>query len=361
MTMMIAGTDVPAVEGLARPDGNKIFANMGDHFEINANDKKGLMQQIGYLLNNYGNGKLAESRVSGREKAAQVAERNQALAEAYQDRTGNDFELIGEVVTDQIIETSERQGFARTILGVRPLGKGEDAKIPVRKRDVVAFMATVDSKITTQEIRQAYLYPPLFSVDAYIVIEEGDIQGAPFDLLDAKYQDGLIAMMVREDRILRDLMLAAAPLFNDRVFFGNFNPASLAQMQTQVSSWGAPAANLLIAYDLWQDIISNNDFVNWFDPVHQHELILEGRLGTLLGMQVLTDGFRYEQLRVLEQGEAFVTAPPGNLGVILEQTPPEAKAIDLAVVGQAARGWFIHSGEGMIIGNARAVCFGQRV
>jgi len=370
--MVLAGTDVPAVEGTlggqvtaaGTPSfsSSPLFASQGNgHFEINASSKKDLMGQIGFLLNQYGNGKIANARTSQKEAALQVAERNQIVADAFRDRSGEDFQLLGEVVTDQIIETSERQGFARTLLGVRPLGKGEDAKVPVRKRDAMAFMATVDSKVTAQEIRQAYLYPPLFSIDAYIVIEEGDIQGAPFDLLDAKYQDGLIAMMVREDRILRDLMLAAAPLFNDRVFFGNFNPASLAQMQNQVSSWGAPAANLLIAYDLWQDIISNNDFVNWFDPVHQHELILEGRLGTLLGMQVLTDGFRYEQLRVLEQGEAFVTAPPGNLGMLLEQTPPEAKAIDLAVIGQAARGWFIHSGEGMVVGNARAICFGQRV
>jgi hypothetical protein len=368
--LTLAGTDIPAVEGMhggqrtaaGTPSfsTSPLFAKHGEGFEINAGSKKDLLQQIGFMLDQYG-GKLANSRPTGREAAAEVARRNQVVAEAFYDKSGDEFQLLGEVVTDQIVETAERQGFARTILGVRPLGKGEDAKIPVRKRDVVAFMATVDSKITTQEIRQGYLYPPLFSVDAYIVIEEGDIQGAPFDLLDAKFQDGLIAMMVREDRILRDLLLAAAPLFNDRVFFGNFNPASLAQMQNQVSSWGTPASNLLIAYDLWQDIIANNDFVNWFDPVHQHELILEGRLGTLLGMQVLTDGLRYDQLRVLEQGEAFVTAAPGYLGVILEQTPPEAKAIDLAVIGQPARGWFIHSGEGMIVGNARAVCFGQRV
>jgi len=358
--MLIPGTDVPAVEGLRRDGGEKFYASTANGFEINASSKKDFMLQVASLLDQFG-GATRRHASTGREAAAKMAQNNQELAAAYHDRSGDTFQLLGEVVTDQIVETSERQGFARTILGVRPLGKGEDAKVPVRKRDVYAFMATVDSKTTAQEIRQPYLYPPIFGIDAYIIIEEADIQGAPFDLLDAKYQDGLIAMMVREDLILRQLMLDAAPLFNDRVFFGNFNPASLAQMQNQVSSWGAPAANLLIAYDLWQDIISNNDFVNWFDPVHQHELILEGRLGTLLGMQILTDGFRYDSLRVLQQGEAFVTAAPGNLGVIIEQTPPEAKAIDLAVLGQAARGWFIHAGEGMIVGNARAVCFGQRV
>jgi hypothetical protein len=357
--MMLAGTDIPAVEGIRREGGDLVFAQASDGFQINASSKKDLMNQIAYLLNSYGNGRV--SRKNQRQAALEQQRNNQVVAEAYYDRSGDTFQLLGEVVTDQIIETSERQGFARTLLGVRPLGKGEDAKVPVRKRDVYAFMATVDSKITAQEIRQAYLYPPIFGIDAYIVIEEGDIQGAPFDLLDAKYQDGLMATMVREDRILRNLMLEAAPLFNDRVFFGNFNPASLAQMQNQVSSWGSTSANLLIAYDLWQDIISNTDFVSWFDPVHQHELILEGRLGTLLGMQILTDGFRYDSLRVLEQGEAFVTAAPGSVGVILEQTPPEAKAIDLAVIGQAARGWFIHAGEGMIIGNARGVCYGRRV
>lgn len=358
--MMIPGTDVPAVEGLRRDGGDKFYASTSNGFQINASSNKDFMHQVSALLNQYNGQVRSASFKNQREAAARAQQNNAELRAAY--HAGNEeFQLLAEVVTDQIVETSERQGFARTLLGVRPLGKGEDAKVPVRKRDIYAYMATVDSKITMQETRQGYLYPPIFSIDAYIVIEEADIQGAPFDLLDAKYQDGLLATMVREDRILRDLMLTAAPLFNDRVFFGNFNPASLAQMQNQVSSWGAPAANLLIAFDLWQDIISNNDFVNWFDPVHQHELILEGRLGTLLGMQVLTDGFRYDSLRVLQQGEAFVTAAPGNLGVLIEQTPPEAKAIDLAVLGQAARGWFIYAGEGMILGNGRALCYGQRI
>jgi hypothetical protein len=33
------------------------------------------------------------------------------------------------------------------------------------------------------------------------------------------------------------------------------------------------------------------DFSSWFDPVHKHELVLEGKLGTILGMEILTDGF----------------------------------------------------------------------
>lgn len=61
-------------------------------------------------------------------------------------------------------------------------------------------------------------------------------------------------------------------MFNTPISFSSFTPQVLATMFTNVSRWGTQAATCVLAWDLWADIISNTDFVNWFDPVLKHEL-----------------------------------------------------------------------------------------
>ncbi len=156
-------------------------------------------------------------------------------------------------------------------------------------------------------------------------------------------------------------MVTGAPLFNDLILFTNFTPAVLTTLKNQVDRWGTPAATFTMAYDLWQDIISDADFGDWFDPVHQHELILEGRLGSLLGMEIITDGYRYPTLQVLNQGECFVTASPITLGSIVQRKELESRAIDQYALGRPARGWFMEQIQGQALVNGRAVVRATRV
>lgn len=39
--------------------------------------------------------------------------------------------------------------------------------------------------------------------------------------------------------------------------FTNFTPQVLSAMRTNVSRWGIPAVTLLLAWDLWNDIIAD--------------------------------------------------------------------------------------------------------
>jgi len=70
----------------------------------------------------------------------------------------------------------------------------------------------------------------------------------------------------------------------------------------------------------------------------KHELILEGRLGSILGMEIITDGYRYPTLQVLQAGEAFITSSPVTLGSILQLKELDSRAIDFYNQGRAARG-----------------------
>jgi hypothetical protein len=249
---------------LGNPSNGPAFGANG---EINASNKQELMQVIAQLLNQSSKKTVISRNASVEEKQMRVAE----LVTAYADKSnasGSKFQVLGEVISEEIWETLGRNGFSRQLFTVQPIAKGQTARVKVRKKDVRAWQVTEDTAIQSSEIRQDYEYPPSFTLAAGIKINDKEIEQASTDLLDEKFQDGLEAILVVEDRITRALMTAAATSFNDQILFTTFTPAVLTTMMTQVGRWALPPANLLIAYDIWQDIIADADFVRWWDQVH---------------------------------------------------------------------------------------------
>lgn len=355
--------DVPAasedgIRGGVRQDGRTRTSSgpaFGANGELNASSKRELMAAVGHVL------EQARQNVMTRTDPKTQEMRLAHLREAYSDKSGTKFQVLGEVISEEIWETLGREGFSRRLLSVMPLSKGQTGRVKVRRKDIVAYQVTADVKIQEQRIRQVYVYPPEFYLGAYILIEDKEIEQASSDLLDEKFQDGLEAILRREDLITRALMNRAATTFNDLVLFTTFNPSVLTTLRTQVNRWGTPAATMVIAYDIWDDIIADADFVAWWDQVHKHELILEGRLGSMLGMEIITDGYRYETLQVLQPGEVYVTASPVTLGTITQRKELDSRAIDTYNTGRPARGWFMEQIQGMVIVNGRAVDRGTRV
>lgn len=365
--VMRSAPDVPAnsedgVRGGVRLAGGRTQLSSGPAFgrngELNASSKRELMQVIGNVLSQ------ARENVAPAQRHASAEESQMRLAhlrEAYYDKSGTKFQVLGEVISEEIWETLGREGFSRRLLSVMPLAKGQTGRVKVRRKDVVAFQITTDVKVQEQRIRQPWVYPPEFYLAAHILIEDKEIEQASTDILDEKFQDGLEAILRREDLITRALLNRAATTFNDLVLFTTFNPSVLTTLRTQVNRWGTPAATMVIAWDIWDDIIADADFVAWWDQVHKHELILEGRLGSMLGMEIITDGYRYETLQVLQPGEVYVTASPVTLGTITQRKELDSRAIDQYNMGRPARGWFMEQIQGQVIVNGRAVDRGVRV
>lgn len=357
--------DVPAISqdgirGGVRVAGRSKTSSgpaFGANGELNASSKRELMQVVGHILAE-SRSNVTTSRTASYEDAQM---RLATLREAYADKSGTKFQVLGEVISEEIWETLGREGFSRRLLSVMPLAKGQTGRVKVRRKDVVAYQVTTDVFIQEQRIRQPYVYPPEFYLGATILIEDKEIEQASTDLLDEKFQDGLEAILRREDLITRALLTAASTTFNNLVLFTTFNPSVLTTLRTQVNRWGTPAATMVIAFDIWDDIIADADFVAWWDQVHKHELILEGRLGSMLGMEIITDGYRYETLQVLQPGEVYVTASPVTLGTITQRKELDSRAIDQYNLGRPARGWFMEQIQGQVVVNGRAVDRGVRV
>jgi len=176
-----------------------------------------------------------------------------------------------------------------------------------------------------------------------------------------KYQDGLENVLVGEDKVWLRLGRAAAATSNDLFYFNIFTPTIFSQMVTQIARWGIPVTTAVLAFDLWNDIIADTEFSAWFDPVSKHEIVLEGTLGSIMGVQLITDAFRYETLRVLANGEVFFCGAPQTLGGITQRKELSTKAIDRYNLGKPERGWYMEQIEGMSMTNSRAIVRGQRV
>ena len=363
--VMASAPDVPATSqdglrgGVRTASGVRMSATpaFGSNGELNAGSKTELLQVIAQLVQQSAN-ETVLSRGVTKEAAAQ---RHAQLVEAFADRSGEKFSVLGEVYSDEIWETLGREGFSRKLFAMQNVAPGQNARVKVRKKDVIAYMVTTDAKVQEQRIRQDWIYPPEYYLTAQISIEDKEIAQASTDLLDEKFQDGLEAILRKEDLISRALMVQGATVHNDLTLFPSFTPSVLTTMRTAVNRWGTPAATMIISFDLWNDIIAHSEFTAWYDQVHKHELILEGRLGSLLGMEILTDGYRYPTLQVLQPGEVFVVSSPVTLGTICQIKELDSRAIDFYSQGRAARGWFLQQIQAQVLGNTRGLVRGTRV
>lgn len=338
-------------------------ALIGNNGEFNAASRKELLHAGGALKSYVDNRTVQVKDVLPTEvRAARARALDEAFADSNVNGTGSRaWHALGEVIGDEIFQSLGRDGFARKTMLVRPLGKGETGRLRVRKKDVVAYFVTTDPNIVASQVRQSYVYPPEFYLAAKITMEDREIEQSSGDLLQDKYEDGLEQILVAEDKVWLNLARTAAPASNDVFFFNTFTPTVFSQMRTEVAHWGIPVTTAIVAYDIWNDILTDAEFSAFVDPVTKHEIVLEGSIGSFFGVQFITDGYRAETLRVLSDGEVFMLGAPQTLGGITVRKDLMFKNIDLYNQGKPERGWFGEQIEGMSIVNSRSLSRGQRV
>jgi len=329
--------------------------------EINAYDTKDLAQKINALHAMVQNGQIGSDAgfTDERAKLSAKKERHEELVSAF--GSGDDrMKLMGEVFAEDVWETLNRQGFTPQVVARKDVVDGVDNRIKLRRKDVTAFQVINDGEGIAQIVEQAYIYPQDYYLQSQVLIEERELAQAGPEFLDEKFQDALEAVMVRQDRILRSLLLATAGVFNAPVSFATFTPQVLTALRTQVLSNGIPAAHLLFSFDIWDDMIADPSFTTWWEPVHKYQLIMEGKLGALLDMNLITDGFRYDTLQVLQPGEVFALGTPIALGQRGVRREIQSTEINHYPLGAPRRGFYLMGLESLHVQD-RAVAIGTRV
>lgn len=328
---------------------------VGRNGEINASSQKDLIGQIGQIIANYNPVEVKAERVTKR------SERSQVLAEAIADRTGETMQMVGEAMAAEIQETTNREGFARRILEYKEIGQGETNEVVLKTKDVVGFIATSPSSVVPTEIRENRKILPEFHLNGYILIDTLEVGRSSSDILEEKFEEGLEAIMVQEDRLWKRMADSAATVRNTYQSFATFTPAVFARLIDQVSRWGIPATSCLFSSSLWQDIIANGDFAGVLDPVTKWELLQEGFLGTMYGVEMITDNFRQANLKVLNTGEVYITGAPINHGVVTVRGNIASEPINKFSEGQARRGWFLDQITSLCVANCLSVAKGAKV
>jgi len=268
---------------------------------------------------------------------------------------------LGQILAAELTISANKQGFMRQLMRRQDLTQGQDAKVQLQMKNVTAVIASGPTRCETQFVRDEWFYPPEFYVSVRPYVEQRDINRANIDVLEQKYIESMEGIMVAEDRTWRAMALAAVGTPNEAITtVGTLTPLVLAQIRNQVQRWRIPAANLLIASDIWIDVVGDSDFAVTLDPVSKHELFLSGELGVMLGMRVYTDAYRHATHHVLAQGEIWVVGEAGSHGQYTDRGGVTSEPISGVNENVPGRGWFMCETMSLAIANSRSVAYATR-
>jgi hypothetical protein len=237
--------------------------------ELNASSRKDLLVQIAKFLEVSANqGIMTEETAYAQED---LAKRHKEAVEAAFKNDAAHREL-GEVLAQELYQAGNREGFARRFMARLELSQGQIPQAKMRMKNLVATTATGPSKVQSQLIRDNLFFPPEFYITTRPFIEQREINQSNGDVLEEKYLEGLEGIMVAEDRTWLLMARAAIGMANNlTTIVGTFNPTALSALRNQVTRWNIPAASLLIANDIWNDITGDTGFQQIIDPVSKHK------------------------------------------------------------------------------------------
>lgn len=337
-----------------RGSNERIVGNDGN---INGGSVKEIMARFAEMASMIAEGEMFTDVSHG-----DVDERSntQILEEAFHDPS--QWAELGSGLAASLQERLLREGFMRTLFYRANVEEGSIPRIRVRTPNVHAIKSRGVSMHWPQYVRDRYITTDEFAVTATPEVDVLEIHQGSGDLLEDKYFEAQESIFAAEDRTVVGMFRQATGLYNAPVYFaGQFNPAILQAMRTAVTDWVLPAENLLIANDILGDIMVGNDFSDWFEPITKYEIVQTGRLGRLLGMEIITDGYREQAFQVLNRGESFVTSAPIHTGAYTDRGPVTSTPIEGANKGTNTRGWHLNEYISVVLANAKAVATSVRI
>lgn len=297
--------------------------------ELNASNKKDLFAKQREFLTAASRGELVSDAVfASSEQGAKVAK--ELVQAAFNDPEAH--RVLGERMADSLYLTANRQGFMRKYLTKITVEQGAIPRFPLRNKNVTAVYATGPTKVYAQITRDRWLTPPELQLVTRPFIPTNELNQSAGDVLQEKYVEATEAIMVAEDRLWYNQVNAIVGVDNPlSIISGQLTPYTFAQVMVNVSQWGLKTPHVLMATDLYYDIIGNSEFYAAIDPVARHELLLTGELGVLYGCTVTSDAYRHPEHKVLNKGEFFVISDALNHGAYSDRGGIQSEPIGINV------------------------------
>jgi hypothetical protein len=325
---------------------------VGQNGELNASNKRDLFEQQRRFLQASSN--------SGHMLNVDGDTSRQLVQAAFNDKDAH--RVLGERVTDALNITANRQGFMRKFLAKVDVQQGSVPRFPMRNKNVTAVWSTSPTKVESQITRDKWFTPPELAVVARPFIPQVELNQSSGDVLQEKYIEAVEATMVAEDRLWYNQVQSLVGVDNNlTIISGQLTPYNLSTVTTQVTRWGLKGAHLLLASDLWQDIIGNSEFYSAIDPVARHELLLTGELGVMYGQTITSDAFRHPEHKVLGRGEFYVISDALNHGAYSDRGGLMSVPTDISSERIPGKGFVIHESLAVAVANSRSVAKGIRI
>lgn len=326
--------------------------------EINASSRKDMIQTIASFMQSGDRNNIIDDVTRARNKEEAAIKQKLVSASWTNEHARQE---LGELMAEDLYAVGNRDGFARRFLAKQELNPGEIPRVKMRMKNVTAIAATGPDKVETQITQDNFYSPTEFELIARPFVTKREIDTSVADVVDEKYVEGLEALMVTEDRIWKRMADATVGIENPLTnVAGSLTPAAVMATANHITSFNIPIRYLLLANDLWVDIATDSQWSNVIDPVSQYNLLQSGKLGTLYGMEVLSDGFRHPQHRVLNRGEFYAIGDAQNHGTMTDRGGIDSSTIDATTEKVIGKGWLLVETISMIIANARSVARGIR-
>lgn len=355
---LIASTKQPVVASDFRFKDSAERA-IGANGELNASGKRDLLNQQLRFLAASSNGEVITASAA-QQREADMKANGELIRAAFNDPTTH--RVLGECMAESLYMTANRQGFMRKYLTRIDVQQGSIPRFPVRGKNVTAVWATGPTKVGTQITRDKWYTPAELSVVTRPFVTQNELNRSAGDVLQEKYVEATEAIMVTEDRLLYNQWNRVVGLDNNlSIISGQLTPYTLAQVRTNVTQWGLKAPHVLIASDLYTDVIGNSEFYQAIDPVARHELLLTGELGVMYGMTVTSDAYRHPEHKVLSKGEFFVISDALNHGAYSDRGGLMSTTTDISVEGLPGKGWVLHEQLSVSVANSRSIAKGIRL
>jgi hypothetical protein len=314
---------------------------VGNNGEINAGSNKELIQTVARLM------ELAKTQdIHTESEARQRMEIARVQGEMMR-ASFNDAQVhreLGEIMADDLYLAGNRDGFARRFMIKQELQQGQVPRVKMRMKNVTAVVASGPSKVETQITQDEVFWAPEFDLITRPFVTKREIDQSVSDVVDEKYVEGLEGIMVKEDLVWKGLADQTVGMDNPLTnIAGNLTPAGLMVVKNYVTSYNIPARYLLLANDLWNDIVADSTWIAAIDQVSKHEVLLTGQLGTVYGMDIISDAFRHPQHKVLNKGEFYVIGNAENHGAMTDRGGVESTPTDISTERMAGRGWILVS------------------
>jgi hypothetical protein len=329
--------------------------------EMNAYDKGEALRNGQKFMQMMASGEilLQSESASAQNREDRIREGNALIMEAHRNPTA--WASLGSSIMARIEDRAERSGFMRNLLVGTSLRQGEIARVELKQHICQAVVATGPTDLGYQSLRAKVFNPVEFELKADVRVSVIDIHQVAGDLMGRAERDAQNSIVTKEDRLLWDAMQKTIGRGNPMTYlYGGLTPGHLSKMRDQIDSWNIPVAGSVLSSDFWTDMVGNSVWMEALEPVTRHELLMTGRLATLLGMDLSTDGFRDPTQRVLPRGAMFTYATPEYLGAYSTRGAPTAEPTTGVNEGNTDKGWLVSEILSFVLANCRSVSLAQR-